>query len=130
MSKASSSSRRAVAELLAGYRRPGSPIFAHHYRRLPAKVLKLENGDALLDILKDEGLPARVREHAAGALGQIGFRKAIPALIDALGSPKTRRGAATALGCCGRRWRRATWHLRTDRWLHRCSTWRRGKLQT
>lgn len=98
MSKAISSGRRELVDLLGGYRRPGSPVFAYHYRRLPAKVLEPENGDALLNIMRDERLPAGVRDHAAGALGQMGFRKAIPALIDALGSPKTRRGAATALG--------------------------------
>jgi len=87
-----------LISLLEAYRRPGTPVFAYHFRGLPEEVLKPENCERLLSILQDDELPARVRDYAAGALGQIGCREAIPALIDALDSAATRRGAATALG--------------------------------
>lgn len=87
-----------LVSLLEGYRRPGTPVFAYHFRGLPAAVLRPQNCARLLDLLANPELPARVRDHAAGALGQIGCREAIPALIAALGSAATRRGAATALG--------------------------------
>jgi hypothetical protein len=84
--------------MLDAYRRPGTPVFAYHFRRLPEEVLRPQNCERLLGILEDETLSARVRDHAAGVLGQIGCRDAIPSLIAALGSTATRRGAATALG--------------------------------
>jgi len=90
--------RQRLIELLEAYRRPGTPVFEYHYRRLPPEVLKPENADILLGIIQDKGLPGKVRDHAAGALGQIGSREAVPALIEALSSIQTRRGAATALG--------------------------------
>ena len=98
MRKSTVSNRLKLIELLKAYRRPGTPVFAYHYRRLPADVLKPENADVLLGILTDEELPAKVRDHAAGALGQMGCRQAIPVLMDALSSAKTRRGASTGLG--------------------------------
>jgi len=98
MTKSNQSRRLRLIELLETYRRPGTPVFEYHYRRLPSEILKPGNADVLLGVLKDEKLPSKVRDHAAGALGQIGCKKAIPALIEALGSAKTRRGAATALG--------------------------------
>ena len=98
MTKPNQSRKVRLIELLETYRRPGTPVFEYHYRRLPPEVLKPRNADVLLGILRDQRLPAKVRDHAAGALGQIGCRKAIPALIEALSSAKTRRGAATALG--------------------------------
>jgi hypothetical protein len=98
MGSASGPDRPTLIALLGAYRRPGTPVFAYHYRRLPEEVLKSGNAGALLGILTDQELPAKVRDHAAGALGQIGCKQAVPALIDALSSAKTRRGAATALG--------------------------------
>jgi hypothetical protein len=52
----------------------------------------------LRSILKDEELPPRVREHAAGALGEANDHGAIGPLIQALDQPALRRGAAVALG--------------------------------
>ena len=98
MARPNRSLRSRLISLLNAYRRPGTPVFAYHYRRLPEEVLRPGNAGVLLEILADDSLPAKVRDHAAGALGQIGCREAVPALIDALSSAKTRRGAATALG--------------------------------
>ena len=98
MATRSGISKARLVGLLEAYRRPGTPVFAYHFRGLPASVLKPENCGQLVAILGDQELPGRVRDHAAGALGQIGCREAIPSLIAALGSTATRRGAATALG--------------------------------
>jgi len=38
----------------------------------------------LIGILRDKGLPSIVREHAAGALGEIGDKRAVKPLIEAL----------------------------------------------
>jgi HEAT repeat protein len=73
-------------------------MYRYHFRNLPPEVLRRRNAAALRAILRDERLPDRAREHAAGALGQIGDGSSIPHLIAALGSRKLRRGAAVALG--------------------------------
>jgi hypothetical protein len=87
-----------MTDVLAAYRRPGSPNYGRHFVGLPDEVLQKRNVRALLGILGDESLPARVREYAAGALGEIGDRRAVGALIEALGEAGLRRGAATGLG--------------------------------
>ena len=87
-----------IIQLLAAYRRPGSPVFARHFARLPPELTQRELVPELIDILADESLPPRVRDHAAGALGEIGDERAVEFLVDALASAKTRRGAAVALG--------------------------------
>lgn len=83
---------------LAAYRRPGTPTFGRHFVRLPRDVIQAENVPFLLDILWDESLPGKVRDHAAGALGETGDARAVELLIDALQVTAVRRGAATALG--------------------------------
>lgn len=93
-----------IVDVLTAYRRPGSPSFQRHFQRLPAELTNAEHVPMLLEILGDAELPPRVREHAAGALGETGDRNAVPALIDALGDRRLRRGAAVALGrLCDRR---------------------------
>ena len=87
-----------IIRLLAAYRRPGSPLFARHFVRLPSELIEREHVTGLIDILADESLPPLVRDHAAGALGEIGDGRAVEFLVDALASAKTRRGAAVALG--------------------------------
>jgi len=87
-----------LVRALAAYRRPGSPNYAYHFQRLPAEVTRKGNVRALLSVLRDPDAPPRAREHAAGALGEIGDPRAVPALIDALRETELRRGAATALG--------------------------------
>lgn len=87
-----------VIGVLAAYRRPGSPVFATHFQRLPGELIDPEHVPGLIDILVDASLPPKVRDHAAGALGEIGDERAIEFLVEALASPKTRRGAAVALG--------------------------------
>ena len=81
MSELSESRRLRLIKSLEAYKRPGTPVFAYHYRKLPAEVMKPGNADVLLGILQDEKLPAKARDHAAGALGQIECVKAIPSLI-------------------------------------------------
>ena len=83
---------------LAAYRRPGSPMYDRHFLSLPADIVRRENVPGLIDILHDEALPAMVREHAAGALGEIGDRRATEFLIDALDVVCIRRGVCVALG--------------------------------
>jgi len=90
--------RQKMIDLLAKYRRPGSPMYEHHFQGLPPKIVQKKNVPALLAILRDTHLPARVREHAAGALGEIGQERAVGPLIDALREPRIRRGASVALG--------------------------------
>jgi HEAT repeat protein len=90
--------RQAMIDALAEYRRPGSPVYGYHFRRLPPEITRKRNLPVLLSILEDEDLPSRVRDHAAGALGEIGDQRAVAPLIGALNQPKLRRGAATALG--------------------------------
>lgn len=90
--------REQMIDVLADYRRPGSPVYGYHFRRLPPEITHKRNVGVLLSILEDEDLPSRVREHAAGALGEIGDRRAVAPLIAALDQPDLRRGAATALG--------------------------------
>ncbi|MFH1570152.1 MAG: HEAT repeat domain-containing protein [Gemmatimonadota bacterium] len=87
-----------LLDTLARYRRPGTPVFAYHYRRLPAAVCHPGNVPALIAILEDPDLPSRVRAHAAGALGQIGDRRAIGPLLAALETAALRGAACTALG--------------------------------
>ena len=90
--------REGIIDALAAYRRPGTPVYAYHFRRLPAEVLRPANVPALRAIVEDGTLPPRVREHAAGALGELRDRGAIGVLIKALDQAKLRRGAAIALG--------------------------------
>jgi HEAT repeat protein len=90
--------REAIIDALGSYRRPGSPVYGYHFRRLPREITRKHHVTVLLSILQDQDLPWRVREHAAGALGEIGDSRAVRPLIDALQQPRLRRGAATALG--------------------------------
>lgn len=90
--------RSELVRALEQYVRPGSPNYAHHFQRLPAEVTRTRNVPALLSILEDEDLPPKVCEHAAGALGEVGDGRAVPALIEALAKARLRRGAAVALG--------------------------------
>ena len=90
--------RETLIRLLAAYRRPGTPSFERHFLGLPAEVVQADNVAALIDVMWDEGLPARIRDHAAGALGEIGDAVAIQPLLDALADRRVQRGAATALG--------------------------------
>jgi hypothetical protein len=87
-----------MVAVLAKYRRPGSPLYERHFQRLPVEIVDEANVPGLLGVLKDASLPARVREHAAGALGEIGDERAEGALIEALDEALIRRGAAVALG--------------------------------
>lgn len=90
--------RQELIAALAGYRRPGSPRYEHHFRKLPATVLRKRNVPALLAILSDTSLPPMVREHAAGALGETGDKRTVEPLIQALAETRLRRGVAVALG--------------------------------
>jgi hypothetical protein len=90
--------RESLVKALAAFRRPGTPVYAYQFRNLPKEVLRQENAAALRAILRDDSLPARVREHTAGALGEIRDRRAVWMLIAAIGNAKLRRGAAVALG--------------------------------
>jgi len=90
--------RNELVGALGRYTRPGSPNYAHHFQGLPAEVTGPGNVLALLSILGDEDLPPKVREHAAGALGEVGDERAVPALLEALAGAKFRRAAAVALG--------------------------------
>ncbi|MGD8239612.1 MAG: HEAT repeat domain-containing protein, partial [Armatimonadota bacterium] len=90
--------KREMIDVLDAYRRPGSPNYGRHFLGLPSEIVRKRNVRTLLGILGDESLPARVREYAAGALGEIGDRRAVGALIEALGEAGLRRGAAMALG--------------------------------
>ncbi|HJP31972.1 MAG TPA: serine hydrolase [Candidatus Latescibacteria bacterium] len=87
-----------LIQALAHFRRPGSPVYAGHFTHLPVSVRQPGNYAALLAILNDPSLPPGVREHAAGALGEVGDRRAVPSLLTALDSARLRRGAAVALG--------------------------------
>ena len=91
-------SQRDIIAFLAAYRRPGTPVFARHFLQLPAELIDEERVPDLITILLNESLPYMVRDHAAGALGEIGDERAVEFLVDALASSKTRRGAAVALG--------------------------------
>jgi hypothetical protein len=90
--------RKKLIAALSAYKRPGTPVYAYHFRNLPKDVLQHDNAAALRAILRDDSLPARVREHAAGALGGLRDRRAVAMLIQALNSAELRRGAAVALG--------------------------------
>jgi len=87
-----------LIQVLAAHRRPGSPNYGTHYRGLPEAAAQPERFDDLVSILLDDALPDTVRDHAGGALGEVGDGRAVPFLIDALSAKATRRGAATALG--------------------------------
>ena len=87
-----------IVEALAKFRRPGSPDYGRHFQGLPAEVIRKENVPVLLGILCDRALPTKVREHAAGALGEIRDARGVRPLIAALGEAGLRRGAAVALG--------------------------------
>ncbi len=56
--------RRDIIEVLTSHRRPGSPVYAHHFQQLPRKVLEPGNVPTLLAVLTDEDLPGKVREQA------------------------------------------------------------------
>jgi len=90
--------RQELIHALAQYRRPGSPNYGRHFLRLPGEIVQEKHVPNLIDILWDDGLPPLVREHAAGALGEIGDERAVEFLIEALSETRLRRGAATALG--------------------------------
>lgn len=90
--------RKEMINILAAYRRPGSPVYAYHFRKLPPAILQKQYVPDLMDILWDESLPTLVREHAAGALGEIGDRRAVGSLVTALIETPIRRGPAIALG--------------------------------
>lgn len=85
--------RQSLVNALAAYRRPGTPVYAYHFRNLPKEVLQQENAAAPRAILQDDSLPPRVREHAAGALGELRDQCAVGMLTEALGRAKLRRGA-------------------------------------
>ncbi len=93
-----SARRQQIIDALAGYRIPGSPMYEHQFRGLPEDVICRRDVRILASILRDTNLPPKVREHAAGALGEIGDAGAVGALVSALTEPKLRRGAAVALG--------------------------------
>ena len=90
--------RHTLSSLLSDYRRPGSPNHGRHFLSLPAEVVDCRNVPLLLDMLWDDALPSMVREHAAGALGEIGDARAVESLMDALSEKAIQRGVATALG--------------------------------
>ena len=90
--------RQEMIDVLAEYRRPGSAVYDYHFQKLPSEIVQKRNVSGLLVILGDDALPMRVREHAAGALGEIGDQRAVRPLIEALGQARMRRGAAVALG--------------------------------
>ncbi|HJN14662.1 MAG TPA: hypothetical protein QGH10_04190, partial [Armatimonadota bacterium] len=66
---------------LAAHRRPGSPNYAAHYRSLPEAAVQPARFDDLVSILLDDALANTVRDHAAGALGEVGDTRAVPFLI-------------------------------------------------
>ncbi len=90
--------RKKIIEHLAGHRRPGSTNFAGHFDKLPPELIERECVPDLVGILENVTLPATIRDHTVGALGEIGDDMAVEFLVDALGSLKTRRGASVALG--------------------------------
>ena len=90
--------RPEMIAVLGSFRRPGSSSYEYHFRGLPSEVRQKRCAGLLLSILRDTGLPSLVRQHAAGALGEIGDRRAVRPLIDSLDETKVRRGAAVALG--------------------------------
>lgn len=91
--------REEMIDILGKYRRPGSPSYRTHFSKLPAELLRTENVSALLGLLRDDGLPTRVRENAAGALGMIGDPRAIDPLIDLARGGPISACAVIALGC-------------------------------
>lgn len=90
--------RQEIIDVLAKYRRPGTPVYDYHFRNLPSAILEKENVPKLIGILRDKGLPSIVREHAAGALGEIGDKRAVKPLIEALKERRLHRGVSVALG--------------------------------
>lgn len=90
--------RQETIDLLAKYQRPGTPVYDYHFRNLPAAILDEENVPTLIGILKDKNLPSIVREHAAGALGEIGDKRSVKPLLEALKERRLHRGVAVALG--------------------------------
>ncbi|MFA6107935.1 MAG: hypothetical protein WDA75_04110 [Candidatus Latescibacterota bacterium] len=90
--------RDQLIAVLTAYRRPGTPSFGRHFMRLPRAVVQADNVSLLLDILWDDGLPGRVRDHAAGALGETGDVRAVAAhravVEAALADVKKRREQA------------------------------------
>ncbi|MDH5440456.1 MAG: HEAT repeat domain-containing protein [Candidatus Bathyarchaeota archaeon] len=90
--------REEIIDVLAKYRRPGTPVYDYHFRNLPSAVLEEENVPELICILEDKNLPSIVREHAAGALGEIGDKRAVKPLIEALKERRLHRGVSVALG--------------------------------
>jgi HEAT repeat protein len=92
---------QSIIDVLATYRRPGTPNFERHFQRLPQELLQQNNVGLLLGILTDNDLPAKIRGHAAGALGEIGDRRVAGALVEALGNARLRRCVVVALGRLG-----------------------------
>jgi len=87
-------SARGLVNAPVTYRRPGTPVYECHFRHLPKEVLQQANASVLGAVLQDESLPARVREHAAGALGEMRDRRALGMLIRALARLLWGRGKA------------------------------------
>jgi len=90
--------RQEVIDVLTKYRRPGIPGYDYHFRNLPSAILEEENVPTLIGVLIDKSLPSIVREHAALALGEIGDRRSVKPLIEALKERRLHRGVAVALG--------------------------------
>ena len=84
--------REEMIGVLDAYRRPDSPVYDTHFRKLPAALLTERNVPDLIDVVWDESLPLRVRDHAAGALGEIGDPQSIAPLVEALASTRVREG--------------------------------------
>ena len=53
--------KQEMIEILAKCRRPGAPVFDHHFQKLPSALPQKQNVPALLGILSDTSLPAIVR---------------------------------------------------------------------
>jgi len=90
--------RKEMIDVLAEYRRPGIAGYDYHFRNLPSAILMRKNVSTLIGVLKDKSLPSIVREHAALALGEIGDKRSVKPLIEALEERRLHRCVAAALG--------------------------------
>ena len=90
--------RQEMIDILKKYKRPGSPRYDKHFQKLPDELVQTGHVVELLQILRDESLPVKVRKNAAGALGEIGDPRAIDPLIDCLTNKSMSTCAAIALG--------------------------------